>query len=115
CDHRGGALLVVGGAGTGKTTTLVARSAELAGEVARGATGGVLVLAPTRVAAELLRARIDDELGQPAEVVAVTTAAELCARLLREHALELGLDPFALPVARGDRLALLLDRTDELE
>ena len=35
-------------------------------------------------------------------------------RLLREHALEAGLDPFFATVRAADRLAMLLDRLDEL-
>ena len=39
---------------------------------------------------------------------------ELCARLLREETAEAGVDPFFAPVTRADRLALLLDRIDDL-
>ena len=44
----------------------------------------------------------------------MTTFAGLCARLLRDEALEAGLDPFATPVSAADRLAMLLERIDEL-
>ncbi len=44
----------------------------------------------------------------------MTTVHGLCARLLRDEALEAGIDPFAAPVAAADRLAMLLERIDEL-
>src|SRR5439155_4191145 len=44
----------------------------------------------------------------------VTTFGGLCARLLRDEALEAGIDPFATPVAAPDRLAMLLERIDDL-
>ena len=50
----------------------------------------------------------------PYEELSVTTFPGLCARLLRDEALEAGLDPFATPVAAPDRLAMLLERIDDL-
>jgi DNA helicase II / ATP-dependent DNA helicase PcrA len=111
--HGGGPLLVIGGAGTGKTTALVERFAWLAerrgGEVT---AEKILLLAPS---AEALRERIEERLGRPAsEEPAVTTFQGLCARLLHDEALEAGVDPFATPVSPADRLAMLLERIDEL-
>ena len=48
------------------------------------------------------------------EELSVTTFQAFCARLLREEALEAGIDPFAAPVTAADRLAMLLERIDEL-
>jgi DNA helicase II / ATP-dependent DNA helicase PcrA len=111
--HGGGPLLVIGGAGTGKTTALVERFAWLA-ERPAGAVPAetILVLTPS---AEALRERIEERLGRPAsEEPAVTTFQGLCARLLHDEALEAGVDPFATPVSPADRLAMLLERIDEL-
>ena len=44
----------------------------------------------------------------------VETFQGFCARLLRDEALEAGLDPFFAPVTQADRLALLLERIDDL-
>ena len=44
----------------------------------------------------------------------MTTFGGLCARLLRDEALEAGIDPFTTPVAAADRLAMLLERIDDL-
>lgn len=111
-EHPGGPLLVVGGAGTGKTTVLAARFGHL---VASGAPPeSVLVLCFSTAAADRLRARLEDELDRAYEELAVTTFHGFCARLLRDEALEAGLDPFASPVSAADRLAMLLERIDEL-
>ncbi|HSD81534.1 MAG TPA: UvrD-helicase domain-containing protein, partial [Solirubrobacteraceae bacterium] len=112
-ERRGGPLLVLGAAGTGKTATLAARHAWLADE------GGlepdeVLALTATDAAAEALREHVEDALAGGFAELAVHGVHDFCARLLREEALEAGLDPFTEPVAPADRLALLLERVDEL-
>jgi DNA helicase-2/ATP-dependent DNA helicase PcrA len=111
--HRGGPLVVVGAAGTGKTRTLVHRHAWLA--TAGGlAPEQVLALTSSEAAANALRAGVEDELERGFEELAVHTVHGLAARLLRDEALEAGLDPFVVPVAPADRLAMLLERVDEL-
>lgn len=110
--HRGGPLLIVGGAGSGKTRTLVARFAWL---VEQGeAPEAVLALARSERAADALRRHVEDAVQAPYEELAVMTVQAFCARLLREEALEGGIDPFAVAVGRADRLAMLLERIDEL-
>jgi DNA helicase-2/ATP-dependent DNA helicase PcrA len=111
--HRGGPLLVLGGAGSGRTQTLVERFAHL---VARGtAPEAILLLTRTASAADALRARVEDALGdRPFEELPVLPIHAMCARLLRDEALEAGIDPFAVTASPADRLALLLDRVDDL-
>ena len=110
--HHGGPLLVLGAAGTGKTTVLVERFAWL---VARGsAPESILALSPSSSAAAALRRRVEDALHRPYEELAVHSVRELCARLLRDEIAEAGVDPFFAPATRADRLALLLDRIDDL-
>jgi DNA helicase II / ATP-dependent DNA helicase PcrA len=110
--HAGGPLLIVGGAGSGKTRTLLARFAWL---VEQGeAPEAILVLARSERAADALRRQVEELIAHPYEALAVTTVHDLCARLLREHALAAGVDPFAVAVGRADRLAMLLERIDEL-
>ncbi len=111
--HRGGPLIVVGAAGTGKTRTLLHRHAWLA--TAGGlAPEQVLSLTASEAAADALRAGVEDELESGFEELAVHTVHGFAARLLRDEALEAGLDPFVVPVAPSDRLAMLLERVDEL-
>jgi DNA helicase-2/ATP-dependent DNA helicase PcrA len=111
-QHPGGPLLVLGGAGTGKTTVLVERFAHL---VAHGAPPeSLLVLCYSTGAADTMRERLEDRLQQAYEELSVTTFHGFCARLLRDEALEAGLDPFATPISAADRLAMLLERIDDL-
>ena len=70
--HPGGPLLVIGGAGTGKTRLLVERFAWLAG--AGAVPESILVLAFSAPAADDLRERIERRLAEPsAEELPVTT------------------------------------------
>src|SRR3954465_9781846 len=110
-EHEGGPLLVLGGAGSGKTTVVVERFAWLA---ERSAPEAVLGLTLGDAAADRLRERVEDRMAVPYEELSVTTFPGLCARLLRDEALEAGLDPFATPVAAPDRLAMLLEGIDDL-
>jgi DNA helicase-2/ATP-dependent DNA helicase PcrA len=110
-EHSGGPLLVLGGAGTGKTTVAVERFAFLA---QTSAPESLLALTFGDRAADRLREQVEDRLAVPYEELSVTTFGGLCARLLRDEALEAGIDPFATPVAAADRLAMLLERIDDL-
>ncbi len=110
--HPGGPLLIVAGAGTGKTLTLAERFRWL---VSQGhPPEAILALAFSPRAADELRERLEDALDRPYEELAVTTITGFCARLLRDEALEAGLDPFAEPVTPADRLAMLIERSSEL-
>jgi DNA helicase-2/ATP-dependent DNA helicase PcrA len=110
--HRGGPLLILGGPGTGKTHVLVHRAAWLVAEGTPAAS--VLVLAPAHAAAADLRLRLEALIDTPYDELSVYGAQELCERLLRDEALEAGLDPLFAPVSAADRLALLLERIDDL-
>ena len=55
-----------------------------------------ILAADAPAAADALRERIEERVGRPAyEELAVTTFHGLCAQLLRDEALEAGVDPFA--------------------
>src|SRR5918911_1101394 len=86
-NHPGGPLLVLGGAGTGKTTVLRERFARLAHE---RPPETLLALTLTRAAADDLRERIEERLAVPYEELTVTTFGGLCGRLLRDQAPEAG-------------------------
>jgi DNA helicase II / ATP-dependent DNA helicase PcrA len=110
--HAGGPLLVLGGPGTGKTRVLVERFAWLAAEGV--AAEEILLVAGAPAPAGMLRTEVEDALDQPFGELAVHTVPDLAARLLREEPAAVGLDPFFVPVTAADRLALLLDRVDQL-
>src|SRR3954447_1025472 len=111
--HPGGPLLVLGGAGTGKTTVLRERFAWLVREQGL-APESILVLTVSQPGADALRERLESGLDGGFEELTVTTVHGFCAHVLHDEALEAGLDPFATPVAPADRLAMLRERTAEL-
>jgi DNA helicase-2/ATP-dependent DNA helicase PcrA len=107
-----GPLLLVGGAGSGKSEVLARRLARLAAE--GPGPERVLALTSTRAAAERLRRRVEALLESPYEELWIGTWESIAERLLREHPEAAGLDPFFEVVGRAERLAMLLDRFDEL-
>src|SRR5690242_7568003 len=110
--HPGGPLLVVAGAGTGKTRVITRRFAWL---VEQGvAADGVLALTFSTGAAAELRERLESLIQSPYEELWAATFHSFCTRLLQEEALEAGIDPFVSPVTPADRLALMLDRIEDL-
>jgi DNA helicase II / ATP-dependent DNA helicase PcrA len=110
--HPGGPLVVVAGAGTGKTTVLTRRFAWL---VEQGAPAeAILALTFSSSAAREMRERLEVLLESPYEELHVATFHSFCTHLLQDEALEAGVDPFLSPVTPADRLALLLERIDDL-
>src|SRR4051794_7793646 len=110
--HRGGPLLILGGPGTGKTHVLAHRAAWLVEQDTPA--NSVLVLSPSAAGAADVRLRVETLIDSPYDELSVYGARELCERLLRDEALEAGLDPLFAPVSAADRLALLLERIDDL-
>src|SRR5215213_9465620 len=110
--HSDGPLVVVAGAGTGKTHTVVHRFAWLVDEGVPAEQ--ILALTFSAPAAADLRERLEALLESPYEELHVETFRSFCLRLLQDEALEAGVDPFLSPVTPADRLALLLERIDDL-
>src|SRR5262245_11759958 len=110
--HGVGPLLVVGAAGTGKTELLARRLARLA--AAGTAPERVGVIGSTRATAHRLRDRAEALLREPFEELWVGSWDTIGERLLREHAEAAGLDPFFDVLGPAERLAMLLDRLDQL-
>jgi DNA helicase-2/ATP-dependent DNA helicase PcrA len=111
-EHGAGPLLVIAGAGTGKTKTLASRLAVLIDRSADPAS--ILLLTFTRrAAAEMLR-RAGRLVGDAATAaVWGGTFHAMAARLLRSHARPLGLDAGFTILDQGDAADLLnLIRTD---
>src|SRR4051795_2744785 len=110
--HPEGPLLVVAGAGTGKTRSLTRRFAWL---VEQGmAADCILALTFSSPAAAEMRERLETLLDAPYEELNVATFHSFCLKLLRDEALEACVDPFLTPVTPADRLALLLERINDL-
>ena len=107
-----GPALVRGPAGSGRTELLARRVAAL---VADGVpVERIAVLTQTAANRARLRERIAELLSGSFEEVWIETWPGFAERLLREYALEAGIDPFFELAGPADRLALLLDRLDEL-
>ncbi|HET9677448.1 MAG TPA: ATP-dependent DNA helicase [Solirubrobacterales bacterium] len=111
-EHEAGPLLVVGEPGTGKTELLAQRLARLA--AAGTKPEQVLTVASSRTTAGRLRERCEALLEGSFEELWIGSWDAIGERILREHPEEAGLDPFFDVLGRAERLALLLDRLDEL-
>ena len=107
-----GPMRLVGAAGTGKSEVLARRLVRLA-EKGDGPER-IVVISSTREAAQRLRGRAEALLSGSYEELWIGTWEEIVERLLREHSEAGGLDPFFDVVGRAERLAMLLDRLDDL-
>src|SRR3978361_1603968 len=85
-----GPVLVLAGAGTGKTRVLTTRFAHilLSG---RASPGQVLAVTFTNKAGREMRDPVPTTLGRPVEGLWLGTFHALCARMLRRHAEYVGL------------------------
>ncbi len=101
-----GPLLVLAGAGTGKTRVLTTRFAHilLSG---RAAPWQVLAVTFTNKAAREMRERVAAMLGRPVEGLWLGTFHALAARMLRRHAGLVGLKPDFSILDTDDQIRLL--------
>ena len=101
-----GPVLVLAGAGTGKTRVLTTRFAHIL-LTGRAAPGQVLAVTFTNKAAREMRERVGALLGRPAEGLLLGTFHALCARMLRRHAGLVGLTSGFTILDGDDQLRLL--------
>ncbi|MBV1797102.1 ATP-dependent helicase [Siccirubricoccus sp. G192] len=101
-----GPVLVLAGAGTGKTRVLTTRFAHLL-MTGRAFPGQVLAVTFTNKAAREMRERVAAILGRPAEGLWLGTFHALCARMLRRHAELVGLTSAFTILDTDDQLRLL--------
>jgi len=88
-EHTDGPLLILAGAGSGKTTVLIDRVAHLIESGVR--PWNILAITFTNKAADELRERLGKRLGGPAEDVFASTFHSMCVRILRRDIDRLGL------------------------
>jgi DNA helicase-2/ATP-dependent DNA helicase PcrA len=103
--HGPSPLLIIAGAGTGKTNTLAHRVAHLIKEGAD--PGRILLLTFTRRAAEIMTRRAERIVGKKARVSWSGTFHSIANRLLRLHAHAVGLEPNFTVLDRSDSADLL--------
>ncbi|OGM29306.1 hypothetical protein A2801_02155 [Candidatus Woesebacteria bacterium RIFCSPHIGHO2_01_FULL_41_10] len=89
-EYGGGPLLIIAGAGTGKTTVITQRIIHLIASE-RAQASQILALTFTQKAADEMQERIDIELPYGYTDMWVSTFHSFCDRVLRADALEMGI------------------------
>src|SRR3954453_11323789 len=101
-----GPVLVLAGAGTGKTRVLTTRLAHILA-IGRAYPGEMLAVTFTNKAAREMRERLEAMIGRAAEGVWLGTFHALAARILRRHAEAVGLTSSFTILDTDDQLRLL--------
>src|SRR4051812_30901265 len=104
--HEGGPLLIVAGAGSGKTRVLAHRIAYLLG-ARHVQPGEVLAITFTNKAAGEMKERVAQLVGPRARAMWVSTFHSMCVRILRAEAAKLGLKSSFTIYDQGAPLRLL--------
>src|SRR6476660_4214650 len=104
--HSKGPLLILAGAGSGKTRVITSRIAYLVGD-GHAQPHEVLAVTFTNKAAEEMRARVEGLLGSDVTGMWVSTFHALCARLLRREAPAIGLSRDFVIYDSSDQLSVV--------
>ncbi|MGW3942315.1 DNA helicase PcrA [Streptomyces phaeochromogenes] len=114
--HHGSPLLIVAGAGSGKTRVLTHRIAHLLGE-RRVHPGQILAITFTNKAAGEMKERVEQLVGPRANAMWVMTFHSACVRILRRESKQLGFtSSFSIyDAADSKRLMALVCRDLDLD
>jgi DNA helicase-2/ATP-dependent DNA helicase PcrA len=111
--HREGPLLILAGAGSGKTRVITYRIAHLIGD-GHARPDEVLAVTFTNKAAQEMRDRVESLIGTGAEGIWLSTFHALCARLLRREAPKVGLSRDFVIYDSSDQIAVVKQALREL-
>src|SRR5215204_213694 len=111
--HRDGPLLILAGAGSGKTRVITYRIAYLIGN-GYAEPGEVLAVTFTNKAAQEMRERVETVLGSECGGIWLSTFHALCARLLRREAPKIGLSRDFVISDSSDQVAVVKQAQREL-
>jgi DNA helicase-2/ATP-dependent DNA helicase PcrA len=111
--HREGPLLILAGAGSGKTRVITYRIAYLIGD-GHARPDEVLAVTFTNKAAQEMRERVEGLIGAEAGGVWLSTFHALCARLLRREAPKIGLTRDFVIYDSSDQVAVVKQAQREL-
>lgn len=108
-----GPLLVVAGAGSGKTRVLTYRIAHMIENLGIHPSS-ILAITFTNKAAEEMRERVIQLVGRKAEIIWIMTFHAACARILRQEIIHLGYSKNFVVYDEKDSLNLITDCLKEL-
>jgi len=111
--HGAGPLMIIAGAGTGKTTVLTRRIAHLIASK-RATPEQILALTFTDKAAAEMAERVDQLIPYGYAETRISTFHAFGDHVLREHALEAGLDPRFRVLTRPEQIIFLRERLFQL-
>src|SRR5438876_10485394 len=111
--HINGPLLILAGAGSGKTRVITSRIAYLVGD-GHASPHEILAVTFTNKASEEMRARVEALLGADCSRMWVSTFHSLCARLLRREAPAIGLSRDFVIYDSSDQLAVIKQALKDL-
>ncbi|MEE1618977.1 DNA helicase PcrA [Brachybacterium sp. J153] len=113
-EHRGSPLLIVAGAGSGKTRVLTRRIAHLL-RTREALPGEILAITFTNKAAAEMRERVEELVGPIARSMWVSTFHSACVRILRRDAAAAGLKSSFTIYDSADSLRLITTIAKDLE
>lgn len=111
--HDKGPLLIIAGAGTGKTTVITKRIAHLI-ETKKAKPGEILALTFTDKSADEMETRVDQLVPYGYIDVSISTFHAFGDRILRDYALDLGMRPDYRVLSTAEQAVFLREHIFEL-